>query len=196
MAFSTMLDSPPFLLPGVVLALRFTLPRCQVGVVPGHLIDQGLRHLGRGRTCGELVDAVTHFGGFREHHAGAGAHQQVGAKAHGRVGGDARERIAAPALHAHHQFASRHGFAAARVQALQVRLSLPQDGLHHRHEAHMGFVLQAHHIQPLGAAAFVHHGDGAGGQQSLGLQLFAAQARHVLWSLLAGVGSAQSEICR
>ena len=42
----------------------------------------------------------------------------------------------------------------------------------------MGFVLQAHHIQPLGAAAFVHHGDGAGGQQSLGLQLFAAQAHH------------------
>ena len=28
-AFSTMLDKPPFLLPGVVLALRSTLPRCR-----------------------------------------------------------------------------------------------------------------------------------------------------------------------
>ena len=29
MAFSTMLDSPPDLLPGVVLALRSTEPRCK-----------------------------------------------------------------------------------------------------------------------------------------------------------------------
>ena len=42
----------------------------------------------------------------------------------------------------------------------------------------MGLVLQAHHIQPLGAAAFIHHGDGARRQQTLGLQLFAAQAHH------------------
>ena len=29
MAFSTILDRPPFLLPGVVLALRSALPRCK-----------------------------------------------------------------------------------------------------------------------------------------------------------------------
>jgi hypothetical protein len=130
----------------------------QVGVVPGHLAHHGLGHFGRGGAGGELGDAVAHLGGLAEHHAGAGAHQQVGAEAHRRVGGDAAEGVAAAALHAHHQFAGGHGFAAAGVQALQVHLGLAHDAVDHRHEADVRVVLQAGHVQRARASAAARRG--------------------------------------
>ena len=62
-----MLDRPPFLLPGVVLALRSTL-----AALPGRRRTRPSRgscacgHLGRGGARGELVDAVAHLGRSRE----------------------------------------------------------------------------------------------------------------------------------
>ena len=161
------------------------LAALQVGVVPGHLVDHALRHLGRGGARGQLVDAVAHFGGLGEHHARAGAHQQVGAEAHRRVGGDAGEGIAAAALHADHEFARRHGFAPARVQAFEVLFGGGHDRIDHRHEADMLVVLQADHVElrffacaDIGDVALIDDGEAARRQQALGLQLLAAQAHH------------------
>src|SRR3546814_6348458 len=68
---------------------------------------------------GQLVDAVAHFGDFREHHRRAGAHQQVGAEADRRVGGDARERVAAAALHADDKLRRRHRRSEEHTSELQ-----------------------------------------------------------------------------
>src|ERR1700683_2631780 len=55
--FSTMLASPPFLLPGVVLALRSAPPR-QITVIPGHLADQRLADVFVDRPARQKLDGV------------------------------------------------------------------------------------------------------------------------------------------
>ena len=146
----------------------------QVGVVPGHLVNHGLRHLKAGGAAGQLGDAIAHLGHLRKHHRGTGTHQQICAKSNRGVGGDARESVAAATLHSHHQLAGRYGLTTTGVQPLQVRHGARHDGVKHGHEAHMLSILQAQHIQR--ALVYGIDCNAAGGKQAIGLQLLAAQA--------------------
>ena len=101
--FSTMLASPPFLLPGVVLALRSAPPRAQISIVPGHLAHQRAADVLVDGATRQQLDGVAHFGDFGEHHGRAGAHQKVGGEADRGIGGDAGKCVAAAALQADHE---------------------------------------------------------------------------------------------
>jgi hypothetical protein len=140
---------------------------------------------GTGSARGELVDAVAHLGHFRKHHGRAGADEKVRAVAHRGIRGDTAECVASAALHADHELARGHGFALARIEALQVLLGGLHDRLDHRHEAHVLVVLQAHRIErslrrgaDVGDVALVDDGNRARREESLGLELLAPQAHH------------------
>ncbi|MDR6356217.1 hypothetical protein Q3H58_002888 [Pseudomonas psychrotolerans] len=156
----------------------------QVTVVPVHLADQRIGHLGGGGAWGQQVDAVAHLGVLGEHHRGTRAHQQIGGHAQGRVGGDAGEGVAAAALHAHHQLGRWHRFTAALVEHLQPRLDQPHDLLDHAGEA-VGRILQAEQpgffILPGGEVVARH--------QLAGLQLLAAQTDHQRLAAEVGVAA-------
>jgi hypothetical protein len=96
-----MFDKPPFLLPGVGLALRSTL-RCQpVVIIPGHFCRQFFSQQIPRAPLGEQMDAVTDFREFGEHHRRTWQRiMQIGGEACRWIGGDAGEGVAAAALHA------------------------------------------------------------------------------------------------
>jgi hypothetical protein len=131
MAFSTMLDKPPALLPGVVF-------------VPIKFSHNALRHFKAAGPVRQLFNGITHLGVFTEHDGGASANQQIGRTAHNGVGSHARESIAATALHTHHQLAGRHRLTASGIQSRQVWLGAFHNVLQHGHEAHMLLVLQTY----------------------------------------------------
>ena len=139
----------------------------QIAVVPIEFSHNALRHFKAAGSVCQLFNGIAYFGVFTEHDGGASANQQIGRKTYNRVGSDARECIAATTLHAHHQLAGRHCFAASGIQARQVWLGAFHNVLQHGHEAHMLVILQTNGVGSVSGRSFVDQWKTAWRQQAL-----------------------------